>query len=163
MIRVEITKTVWRTKSGAHAIGEPVFPGGEEEWQKESQTLLVQEFEDLHIEPIVALLNRLQETPLCTCGDLATMHAGGLGKCSAVRKDGPTYMSDRSCDCQRYESRGKAEFRKFREEAEKENATLQGRLSEVIQQRERLHSDIARLTRSRDSLLTRRKGRKARA
>ena len=79
MIRVEITKTVWRTKSGAHAIGEPIFPGGEEEWQQERQTLLVQEFEDLRIDPIVALLNRLQEPPLCVCG-----HPEHHGRCRVL-------------------------------------------------------------------------------
>ncbi len=156
MIRVEITKTQWRTPSGNLAFFEPVPEEGIEH-TKECHVLLVQEFEDLGIQPIVALLNQLREIPLCTCGHLNAGHEGGIGKCSDVRNDGPTYMSDRRCDCQRYENRGKAEFRKFREEAEKENATLQGRLSEVIQQRERLHSDIARLTRSRDSLLRRSK------
>ena len=155
MIRVEITKTVWRTKSGAYAIGEPVFPGGEEEWQKESQTLLVQEFEDLHIEPIVALLNQLQETPVCHCGHLNTEHEGNIGRCSATLKSIP-----RDCGCTHYHTLAEDEMNRAQKafnEARDRLAQREGELRQVIAQRERLHSDIARLTRSRDSLRRRSK------
>ncbi len=127
-----------------------------------SRVLLIQEFDDLRIEPIIALLNRLRETPPCTCGHLTTGHEDGIGKCLVVRDSGPAYVSGRECGCQRYESRGRAEFREYREKADKEKAISEGRLSEVIQQRERLHSDVARLTRSRDSLRSKKSGAKRR-
>ena len=152
MIRVEITKTEWRTDGGVLCIDKPVDVEAEVPVVETQRTLLVQEFTDLPLEPIIALLNRLQEAPLCRCG-----HQRHEGRCQAIVSSGAMYSSADRCDCQRYETRGKAEFREFREKAEKENATLQGRLSEVIQQRERLHSDVARLTRSRDSLLRRSK------
>ncbi len=156
MIRVEITKTQWRTPSGNLAFFEPVPEEGVEH-TKERQVLLVQEFEDLRIKPIVALLNRLQETPLCTCGHPTTKHEGGLGKCSNVRNDGPTYMSDRRCDCQRYESRGKAEFREYREESEATLAESKARTAAAVERQSELLDELARLTRSRDSLRRRSK------
>jgi hypothetical protein len=97
MIRVEITKTVWRTKDGACAIGEPVFSGAEEEgWRQEHQVLLVQEFDNLDTMPIVAYLNGLQTPSVCSCG-----HPKHSGRCAVYTEGGLGYSGDR-CECTDY-------------------------------------------------------------
>ncbi len=164
MIRVEITKTVWQsTETGLSTMLKPI---GTEHAGKilhsdgvqhieQRQVLLVQEFEDLRIEPIIALLNQLQETPVCHCGHLNTEHEGNIGRCSATLKSIP-----RNCGCTHYHTLAEDEMNRAQKafnEARDRLAQRESELRQVIAQRERLHSDVAKLTRSRDSLLRRRK------
>ncbi|KKN24071.1 hypothetical protein LCGC14_0898470 [marine sediment metagenome] len=151
MIRVEITKTQWRTPGGDLAFFEPVLEDGDE-YTKECQVLLVQEFNDLRIEPIVALLNRLQETPLCTCNHSDTKHEGGTGACSARLQDVPAY-SVRCCGCKKFMTWAQTDAQTVLTAAAKFQAQLERSESEVTG----LKAQVATLTRSRDGLRRRSK------
>ncbi|KKL71091.1 hypothetical protein LCGC14_2098360, partial [marine sediment metagenome] len=117
--------------------------------------LLVQEFNDLRIEPIVALLNRLQETPQCVCG-----HSKHTGECR-VSKDG-FGMSSRTCDCKHYQTHTEQAYQQSvkalgikADQASTIAAKAEQKLACREQTIRRLESDVAKLTRSRDSLLRR--------
>ena len=155
MIRIEITKTVWQTETGICATSKPIVQDGVQ-YIEQRQVLLVQEFDDLRIEPIVALLNQLHETPLCTCGHVDTVHEGKIGRCSAAPVDATTYTS-RKCDCRGYRTRVQARVESAERMAVEMATKSEATLAESKARLGTAEKEIDRLTRSRDSLLRRSK------
>ncbi len=159
MIRVEITRTEWRSEAGIICNVKPVA-GNDVQFGVVHQTLLVQEFEALPIEPIVALLNKLQETPPCACG-----HSKHEGPCRVVVSQGMSmYDTEKRCDCQRYRTMAEADLEReaTRQETKADNAmTIAAKTEQKLAHREQticgLERQVASLTRSRDSLRRRKR------
>jgi hypothetical protein len=150
MIRVEITETTWQTENGMPCTNEPVDTGADIPILKTERTLLVQEFSELNITPIVALLNGLQTEPMCSCG-----HPKHSGRCNVVKNEGSmgmTYSRDQ-CDCKDYRTPEQAKADKMGEALLQSECTLAGTETKL----EVAQDEIERLTRRHDNLVRRRK------
>lgn len=129
--------------------------------RKSTRTLLVQEFDNLSIAPIVALLNQLKETPLCACG-----HPKHEGPCRVIVSPNNTlYGNDKACDCEHYRTTEQALLEGMAKKAAELDAKMQVTLAKsnadlkrAVERQSELLDEVNRITRSRDRLLS--KGRK---
>ncbi|MEE8241522.1 MAG: hypothetical protein V3R16_09665 [Nitrospirales bacterium] len=153
MIRVEITE--WQlgpseshdtyAVGGAMKPNNPEAPPAEPHWQRH-RTLLLQDFDGLNVERVIALVNGLRVWEPCTaCG-----HAYHVGNCTA----GSGYNE---CRCHSYETATQKELAEERDKlqhAAKEYGKLEARVQVQTRDAEKQDRQIATLTRSRDRLLS---------
>ena len=97
MIRVEVTQL-------DQTVQEPMGPRPPETDYTEPvihrRTLLLQEFDGLNLERLIAHLNELEAPVLCECGHEPTRHIGSTGKCGA--NDHSYLVGTSGCRCEQF-------------------------------------------------------------
>ena len=125
-----------------------------------SRVRLIQEFDRLAVEDVIALINDLEPLALCICGHPTSAHSGGVGKCSYHGNPAGGGMMDllgNHCGCERYRTKIEDRIDGLQDEVDnalQENTRLHGVLDERETFNLMLREEISRLERSRDRLLS---------
>lgn len=123
-----------------------------------SRVRLIQEFDRLAVEDVIALINDLEPLALCVCGHTADAHNGKVGRC-AHSGSRVVETPGNHCGCHQYRTQADNRMLNLESklaEAQAEAKRMAGMLNERDTWGLKLREANARLKRSRDRMIANR-------